>query len=123
MNVPGKWLQAAAAAVVAAALFCCAARPAPPAAAAERSAPHGAPLSSGIEEGSSLEAAVVAPPSNEREGIAWENNWIYGRYGRFRKKSVGLASRFGRRYDVITVELADHTERIFYFDITDFFGK
>ncbi len=123
MNVPRRWLQAAAAAAVAAALLCCAARPAPPAAAAERAAPDGAPRTPGIEEGSSLESAVIAPPSNEREGIAWENEWIYVHYGRFRKKSVGLASRGGRRYDVITIELADHTEKVLYFDITDFFGK
>jgi hypothetical protein len=76
-----------------------------------------------IEEGASLEAAIIAPPMTEREGVAWENDWIYDHYGRFRKKSVGLASREGRRYDVITVELADHTEKVIYFDITDFFAR
>ena len=66
---------------------------------------------------------MIVPPMTEPQGIAWEKDWIYDHYGRFRKKTVALASREGRRYDVITVELADHTEKILYFDITDFFGK
>ena len=60
---------------------------------------------------------------DESSGIARENDWIFQHYGRFRKKSIALASRQGRRVDVITVELSDHTERVLYFDITDFFGK
>ena len=41
----------------------------------------------------------------------------------FRRRSGGLASQAGRRYDVIKVELSDHTERTLYFDITDFYGR
>ena len=74
-------------------------------------------------EGESLEAAVVVPAGNEQDGIAYENKWIYDHHGRFRRRSGGLASLNGRRYDVITVELSDHTERVLYFDITDFFGR
>ena len=76
-----------------------------------------------LEEGASVEAAVLVPAADEQAGVDWENDWIYRHYGRFRKKTVALASREGRRYDVITVELGDHTERVFYFDITDFYGK
>jgi hypothetical protein len=76
-----------------------------------------------LEEGVSLEAAVLVPASDERAGTDWENDWIYRHYGRFRKKLIRLASERGRRYDVITVELSDHTQKILYFDITDFFGK
>ena len=61
--------------------------------------------------------------TTERAGIAWENDWIYRHYGRFRKKTVALAGEEGRRLDVITVELADHSEKVLYFDISNFFGK
>jgi hypothetical protein len=74
-------------------------------------------------EGESLEAAVIVTANNEEDGIACENEWIYQHYGRFRRRSGGLASLAGRRYDVIKVELSDHTERTLYFDITDFFGR
>jgi len=74
-------------------------------------------------EAESLEAAVLVPADNEEDGIAYENDWIWGHYGRFRRRSGGLASQAGRRYDVITVELSDHTLKTLYFDITDFFGR
>ena len=61
--------------------------------------------------------------ATERTGIAWENEWIFRHYGRFRKKTVALAGQGGRKLDVITVELADHSEKVLYFDISNFFGK
>jgi len=76
-----------------------------------------------LEEGSSVESAVLVEASTESAGIDWENDWIYRHYGRFRKESVALASMASRRYDVITVELADHSRKVIYFDITDFVGK
>ena len=98
--------------------------PAPPASPTPRPIATAAPASSpGIEEGASLEAAVIAPLMTEKEGVEWENRWILDHYGKFRKKTVALAGAGGRQYDVITVELADHTEKVLYFDITDFFGK
>lgn len=101
----------------------CSTAPAPPLPGARPPATPVPAASPGVEEGASLEAAVMVPARTEQEGIEWENRWISDRYGRFRKKTVALASRDGRRYDVITVELADHTEKVLYFDITDFFGK
>jgi hypothetical protein len=76
-----------------------------------------------VGEGESVETAVLVPAQTEAEGVAWENEWIWRRYGRFRKKGIGLSTLEGRRYDVVTVELADHSERTVYFDITEFFGK
>jgi len=104
----------------------CGSRPAPPPPVSPTPRPiaTAAPASSpGIEEGASLEAAVIVPPMTEKEGIQWENRWIFDHYGKFRKKTVALAGERGRRYDVIAIELADHTEKVLYFDITDFFGK
>lgn len=76
-----------------------------------------------VEEGATVEAAVLVEATTESAGVEWENDWIWRRYGKFRKKKVQLAGRDGRRFDVVTVELADHSEKILYFDITDFFGK
>jgi hypothetical protein len=93
----------------------------PPTADAQRPPPVSS--SPAVVEGESLEAAVLVPAGNEEDGIAYENEWIYRHYGRFRRRSGGVASLAGRRYDVITVELSDHTQRTLYFDITDFFGR
>lgn len=106
---------------------CASSAPAPAAnadvhAAASEPPPKRSPASL-VEEGATVDAAVLVPASDEQAGVDWENDWIYRHYGRFRKKTVALASREGRRYDVITVELGDHTERVLYFDITDFYGK
>lgn len=76
-----------------------------------------------VEEGESFEAAVLVDAADEKSGVDRENDWIFRHYGRFRKKTVALSSREGRRFDVITIELADHSEKTLYFDITDFFGK
>jgi hypothetical protein len=95
----------------------------PPIAPAQVSPSASSSSSGPIAEGESLEAAVLVPADNEEDGIAWENNWIYEHHGRFRRRSGGLASLNGRRYDVLTVELSDHTERVLYFDITDFYGR
>jgi len=99
----------------------CASKTAPPA-----STP--APQSSSaiivpVEEGATVEAAVLVEAATETAGVEWENDWIWHHYGRFRKKKVQLASREGRRFDVVTVELSDHTEKTLHFDITGFFGR
>lgn len=96
--------------------------PAPPRAGVQAPAPSSSSSPAPTAEGESLEAAVVVPSDNEEDGIAFENEWIFRHYGRFRRRSGGLASHTDRRYDVITVELSDHTPRTLYFDITDFYG-
>jgi len=73
-------------------------------------------------DGSSVEQAVVVLAQTEDEGIDLEHHWIFDHYGRFRKIGGGLASADGKHYDVITVELGDHTEKTIYFDITGFYG-
>ena len=73
-------------------------------------------------DGSSVEKAVVVLAQTEDEGIDLEHHWIFDHYGRFRKLRGGLASADGKHFDVITVELGDHTEKTIYFDITGFYG-
>ena len=134
---------------VAAGVIACATRTAPPAASPAASAswpatppspppapPSAAPTSPASEEparylapspfaggdGSSPDQAVVVLAGTEDEGIDLEHHWIFDHYGRFRKVRGGLASADGRHFDVITVELTDHTEKTIYFDITGFYG-
>jgi hypothetical protein len=115
----------------------CAARPAPapatpapaappPSASGELVAPQftlqpsKAPYSGG--DGSAIDNAVVVNARNESEGIRMESEWIFHYNGRFRKISSGLVAQEGRHFDVIRVELSDHSEKAFFFDISAFFG-
>ena len=71
-----------------------------------------------VEEGTTLEAAVIVPVSSEEALRGYENDWIFKYYGRFRRTGGGIGGKDGRHYEVVKVELADHSERTFYFDIT-----
>ena len=73
-------------------------------------------------DGSSAEQAVIVLARTEDEGIDLEHHWIFDHYGRFRKIRGGLAAADDKHYDVITVELGDHTEKTIFFDITGFYG-
>lgn len=73
--------------------------------------------------GDSPETAVPVPADAPNDGIDFQNNWIYDRYGRFRriKWAIGHAGEGAaeRRYKIITFELPDHSEHTVYFDITE----
>jgi hypothetical protein len=73
--------------------------------------------------GDSPETAVTVPANAPNEGIDFQNNWIFDRYGRFRRAGGGIAhageGSATRRYEVVKIELADHSERTVYFDITE----
>ena len=67
---------------------------------------------------------IVVPRDTEKEGIAWEYAWIRERFGAYRRNGQRLLmGDGGRRYDQVSVELADGTERTLYFDITRYFGR
>jgi hypothetical protein len=74
-------------------------------------------------EGDSPETAVTVPANAPNEGIDFQNNWIFDRYGRFRRAGGGIAhageGTAARRYEVVKIELADHSERTVFFDITE----
>jgi hypothetical protein len=69
--------------------------------------------------GESLEAAVVIPADAPNGGIDFENNWLFERYGRFRRDAGGTGALNGRRYDVVKIELPDGEKKTVYFDITE----
>jgi hypothetical protein len=103
----------------------CAARKAPPAPQpGPVRPPQPAAAASLVDhEGDSAETAVHVPAEARNEGIDFENNWIYDRYGRFRRRSWGIAhageASTKRMYKVVKIELADHSERTVYFDVTE----
>ena len=111
--------------VIAAAAAACVSKPqaAPPSA-----TPVPAPAAVSAEAlvdhtGDSPETAVMVPADAPNEGIDFQNNWIYDRFGRFRRQGGGIAHAGEgsalRQYEVVKIELADHSERTVYFDITE----
>ena len=73
--------------------------------------------------GDSPETAMAVPANAPNDGIDFQNNWIFDRYGRFRRMKGGIAHAGEgaalRRYEVVTFELPDHSEHTVYFDITE----
>ena len=73
--------------------------------------------------GDSVETAVAVPADAPNEGIDFENNWIYDRYGRFRRHSWGIGHAGDRQIKTITVELPDGSLHKVYFDVTEMWKK
>ncbi len=112
--------------LIAAAAAACASKPqTAPSPAAPVAAPPAAVTAAALVDhtGDSAETAVTVPADAPNEGIDFQNNWIYDRYGRFRRQGGGIAHAGEgsalRRYEVVKIELADHSERTIYFDITE----
>jgi lipoprotein-anchoring transpeptidase ErfK/SrfK len=112
--------------VIAAAAAACVSKPqaAPPPAAPVPAPPAAISAAALVDHtGDSPETAVTVPADAPNEGIDFQNNWIYDRYGRFRRQGGGIAHAGEgsalRRYEVVKIELADHSERTVYFDITE----
>jgi hypothetical protein len=83
-------------------------------------APAAAPVSAAALEdhyGDSPETSVPVPVAGDE--VKFENEWMFDRFGRFRRRKFGVAHQGDRHYDVITIELPDHSEHTVYFDITD----
>jgi hypothetical protein len=77
----------------------------------------------GDHTGDSPETAVPVPVNAPNEGIDFQNQWIFHRYGRFMRLKWGIAHTGDegsqRFYKVITVKLPDESQRTVYFDITE----
>jgi hypothetical protein len=69
--------------------------------------------------GESVETAVTIPADAPNGGVDFENNWIFDRFGRFRRDAGGTGTLNGRRYDVVKIELPNGDKKAVYFDITD----
>lgn len=73
--------------------------------------------------GDSPETAVEVPADAPNSGVDFENNWIYDRYGRFRRQGGGTGVSNNRRYNVVKIELPDGSTKTVYFDITENWKK
>ena len=71
--------------------------------------------------GDSTETSVPVPIAGDE--VQFENEWMFDRFGRFRRLKFAVAHQGDRHYDVITIELPDHSEHTVYFDITDLWAK
>ena len=69
--------------------------------------------------GQSVDAAVTVPADARNGGVDFENNWMFDRFGRFRRDSGGTGMLHDRRYDVVTIELPNGDRKTVYFDITE----
>jgi hypothetical protein len=114
-------------ATIAAAAVACTPAPPPVAAPAPAAAPSTlaeTPAAALVDHtGDSPETAVTVPADAPNEGIDFQNEWIFDRYGRFRRMKGGIAhageGSAMRRYEVVTFEVPDHSEHTVYFDITE----
>ena len=69
--------------------------------------------------GDSSETAVAVPADAPNGGIDFQNDWLFARYGRFRRDSGGTGMLNGCRYDVVKIELPSGEKKTVYFDITE----
>jgi hypothetical protein len=78
--------------------------------------------------GDSKENAVAILNSEDHmEGVKSEYIYLARKFGTrgsdWKLKRQSLINEGGKRYDKMEIILSDGTEKIIYFDITDFFGK
>ena len=73
--------------------------------------------------GESTDTAIAVPADAPNGGIDFENDWIFNRYGRFRRNAGGTGTLNGRRYDVVKIELPGGETKSVYFDITENWAK
>ena len=70
-------------------------------------------------EGDSVETAVSVPADAPNGGADFENQWMFDRYGRFKRNGSGTGTAAGRRYNVVKIELENGEKRSVFFDITE----
>ena len=84
-------------------------------------------ISLGGGTGTSIDDAIVIHAPNSVMGIMAEYTYIENQCGvKDQDWTLGMQSQLsknGKDYDMLSVELSDGTEKSFYFDITEFFGK
>jgi len=74
-------------------------------------------------DGSSFERAIFITEKSERTGAAAEYIWLRKNYPGYSTKMQRLVHHDKKPYDILHVVLSDGTEKDFYFDISNFFGK
>ena len=74
-------------------------------------------------DGSSLEKAIVVKAPNEMFGVTAEYDYLAKYYPGYRRDAQRIEHHKGKPFDVLNVTTKDKKKRVFYFDITSFYGK
>ena len=69
--------------------------------------------------GDSTETAVAVPADAPEEGLRFQNDWMFDRFGTFRRLGGGTGTLNGRRYDIVDIELKNGEKHKVFFDITE----
>lgn len=81
---------------------------------------HEAPKGDGT--GASIDDAILILEPNEDAGIRAQRKWLSDHFPGYRKLHSALDFKGDRHFDIVTIRLADSTERTLFFDITSFYG-
>lgn len=105
--------------------FACAHRPSPAASPAPAAT---APVPVSAEEmvdhsGDSPQTAIAVPADAPDGGVAFENDWMFAQYGKFKRNGGGTGTLEGRRYNVVKIELPNGERKSVYFDITELWAR
>ena len=73
-------------------------------------------------DGKSFETAIIINKNTEKAGINAEYQWIREHYSNYHVVKQAIVYNDDKRFDVITIEIADGSNQDIYFDITKFFG-
>lgn len=74
-------------------------------------------------DGSSYDKAIIITETSSRAGIAAEYSWIRENHPGYAPQGQSLVHKDKRSFDIIKTANAKGEEKLFYFDITNFFGK
>ncbi|MBK5963010.1 hypothetical protein CCR95_02600 [Thiocystis minor] len=78
-------------------------------------------------DGLSRKTAIVIRAENAWDGVGMEYDFVIAQHGPIEEgwtlESQWLRSVEGRRYDELHIVLSHGEQRIYHFDITDFYGK
>jgi hypothetical protein len=100
----------------------CTTAPSPPPPAPAPPPPAPPPVSANAPEdhaGDSTDTAIEVPRAAKNGGVDFENEWVFNRFGRFRRRGGGTGVMKDRRYDVVKIELPNGDAKTVYFDITE----
>ena len=73
--------------------------------------------------GLSFDTEVVIHAPNQEAGIVSEHEYIDARYPLSQFIGQDLVDHKGKHYDVLTYQSSDGNKHVFYFDMSDYYGK
>ncbi len=75
-----------------------------------------------MRDGLTIKKAIKILAKNTKEGINAEYSFMCSKVGKFTLLRQALLEENGKQYDAMTI-MCNSGPKIFYFDVTDFFGK